>query len=65
MPAHDEHSYGDTNKSEAEYSHISQVFGREKKRICAKVLHKGSINRTKKDKPEHEQNLVPPEMQEQ
>jgi len=65
MPAHDKHSYGNTNKSETENGHVSQVFRRKKKRICAIIFHKSSINCGEKHKPEYEQNLVPPEMQEQ
>jgi hypothetical protein len=65
MPAHDKHSYGNTNKCEADCSHISQVFRRKKKRIRAIIFHKSSINCTKQHKPEYEQNLVPPEMEEQ
>jgi len=65
VPTHDKHSYSNTDKSETEYCHISQVLGRKKKRIGAIIFHESSVDRSEKYKPEYEQNLVPPEMQEQ
>jgi hypothetical protein len=65
VPAHNKHSHGNANKSEAEDSNAAQVFRGEKERVCTIIFHEGSVNCTKKHKPEYKQHLVPPEMQEQ
>jgi hypothetical protein len=65
VPAHDKHSDGNTYEGETKNGDITQIFGCKKKRICAIIFHESSIDGSEENKPEYEQNLVPPEMQEQ
>jgi hypothetical protein len=64
MPTHDKHSDGHTNKAKTDWGNISEIFWRQVQRIGAKCLHENSINSAEEYKPEKEQNLVSPEMQE-
>jgi hypothetical protein len=65
IPAHNEHPNSDTYNCRSQCTDITEVFGPEKQGIRPEGFHKGSIHRAEQNKPEYQQCLVFPEMQEQ
>ena len=64
VPAHNKHSNRDANNSKTDSRRVPKIFGGKVKGVGPKTFHEQAINRAKKHKPEYEQNLVSPEMQE-